>query len=146
LAGNPTQVAVGESLTIAVKATDSEGGDLSVEWEAVRLSGAGSGVGTFSSRSKVPMIWDAQENRWELRTTWLPPVDGVPGDTFDIKVTVSNSGGASTAAASALLTGIELVPNSKLMLTTAGFPGTHRHFHHRKQAPTVSQRHQARLV
>lgn len=125
LAGKPTQVAVGESLTIAVKATDSEGGDLSVEWEAVRLSGAGSGVGTFSSRSKVPMIWDSQENRWELRTTWLPPADGVPGDTFDIKITVSNSGGASTAAASALLTGIELVPNSKLLLTTAGFPGLH---------------------
>lgn len=123
--GSPTEVPIGETLTILVEATDSAQGELFLEWTATRTSGSGTGVGAFSVEGRTPMLWDATTGRWRLRSTWQPPSDGVPGDTFDIEFTVSNDSTAAAAGTDALLTGVTLVVSDKLLLTSYGYPGTH---------------------
>jgi prepilin-type N-terminal cleavage/methylation domain-containing protein len=120
LPGESTQVAIGKSLAVVVEATDSEGGDLFIDWNATLATGLATGVGSFSVPARTAMVWDAAAEVWRNKVTWVPPSDGVAGDTFDIQFTLTNDAAMATNGTSALLTGVELVRASKMLLSPFG--------------------------
>jgi prepilin-type N-terminal cleavage/methylation domain-containing protein len=96
-------VVKGGNLNVTVRATDSSGDDLFVEWSSTLSHGLATGNGAFSSKGKQPMTWLPAEGKWITHITWTPPLDSEIGDRFELSCSVSNSAGTAINANSALL-------------------------------------------
>ena len=91
--GIDATVAVHGYLTLQLEATDPEGEPLQVEWESVDVHNASAPPGVFSSpvRTEEKLEGGVYRSVWE----WRPPLSAVPGDQYELTVTVTDPGGAS---------------------------------------------------
>jgi hypothetical protein len=112
-----TEVTIDEGLAILITAQDEGQSHIEVDWLAQRTSPGGSGEGSFSDSGTLLMVWDDADQVWKSGTTWIPPADGAPGDTFNITVRLTNGDSITQDVVHPVLTGIELVASEKILLT-----------------------------
>jgi prepilin-type N-terminal cleavage/methylation domain-containing protein len=117
-------VVPGGTLGVEVKGVDPSGDDLFLEWKAIKTSGVGTDSGYFSEPGRYPMRWNPRSALWESSISWVPPQDGVVGDTFELQFTMSNSAGSVLSTGFSQLTGITIVEDS--VIYTSGKEGLYK--------------------
>lgn len=87
-AGVDASVRVGSYLKLKVRASDSDGGPLYINFDVRRPAAPSGALGALSYKQKVPMEWkgDAWEAVWE----WIPPTDAGHAEIFDLQCSVED--------------------------------------------------------
>ena len=105
----------GEFLSFEVRATDTAGGPLFCEMEA--LNSSGESIEGFSAQGSLRMHWDQATTEWVSNWVWAPPPRDSAGEIYKIVANVKNKDGEEVLLAESAQPVVEKRTGGKFLIT-----------------------------
>ena len=105
----------GEFLSFEVRATDTAGGPLFCEMEA--LNSSGESIEGFSAQGSLRMHWDQATTEWVSNWVWAPPPRDSAGEIYKIVASVKNKDGEEVLLTESAQPVVEKRTGGKFLIT-----------------------------
>jgi Tol biopolymer transport system component/type II secretory pathway pseudopilin PulG len=100
-------------LTLRIGAVDVDGDRPFCTWSCEKISGSGSGAGTFSSPQNTQMV--RNNGDWDATWEWRPPTDALPGDIYELRVAVTDQTGRTVEGQLGASGRVEVIPSGQIV-------------------------------